>query len=164
MTKSPDQIDRAGILAVGLMLEKLDWVFREQPTSDFGIDAQAEKRNRDGSAGGKLIALQIKSGKSYFRRRGDGYVFYGEDRHRDYWTNHSLPVFIILHNPEDGMTLWQRVDRHLIMELDDGRWLIPVPADQALDEANIHYLEEGIASDLPSLRRARLVLDVPLMR
>jgi Domain of unknown function (DUF4365) len=163
MIVSTDQTDRGGIHAVAGIFTKMKWVFREQSTSDFGIDAQAEKLNSAGKAGGKLIALQIKTGASYFRKRGDGFVFYGEDRHRDYWTNHSLPVFIILHNPENGLTLWQRIERHLIEEGENGRWAISIPANQTLDEANEHFFAAGIASDLASLKRLRLVLDLPLI-
>lgn len=165
MTTSPtDQTDRAGIHAVGAIFTRLKWIFREQPTSDYGIDAQAEKLNADGTAGGKLIALQIKTGTSYFRRRGDGYVYYGEERHREYWVNHSLQVFLILHDPQSGLTLWQRIERHLIEEGKDGRWAIPIPADQTLDEAHEHFIAAGIASDLSSIKRARLALDIPLIR
>jgi Domain of unknown function (DUF4365) len=164
MASSTDQTDRNGIHAVGGIFTKMNWAFREQPTSDFGIDAQAEKLNADGRAGGKLIALQIKTGASYFRSRGDGFVFYGEDRHREYWINHSLPVFLILHNPESGLTLWQRIERHLIDEGEDGRWAIGIPANQTLDQQHEKFLLSGIASDLPSLRRARLSLDLPLIK
>ena len=164
MTQSTDQTDRTGIHAVGAIFTRLNWAFREQPTSDFGIDAQAEKLDGDGKAGGQLIALQIKAGASYFRKRGDGYVFYGEARHRDYWTNHSLPVFLILHNPETGLTLWQRIERHLIEEGEDGRWAIGIPADQTLDEKHEADIAAGIASDLASIKRARLALDIPLIR
>lgn len=163
-TLSTDQTDRAGIHAVGAIFTRLKWIFREQPTSDYGIDAQAEKLNSDGTAGGKLIALQIKTGASYFRRRGDGYVYYGEARHREYWTNHSLQVFLILHDPQIGLTLWQRIERHLIEEGKDGRWSIAIPANQTLDEAHEHFIAAGIASDLSSIKRARLALDIPLIR
>lgn len=161
MTSSTDQTDRSGIHAVGAIFTKLNWVFREQPTSDYGIDAQAEKINVDGKAGGKLIALQIKTGASYFRERRGGFVFYGEERHRDYWVNHSLPVFLILHNPVSGLTLWQRIERHLIEEGDNGRWAIGIPANQTLDEANERFIAAGVASDLASLKRSRLLLDLP---
>lgn len=164
MASATDQTDRTGIHAVGAIFTKLNWAFREQSTSDFGIDAQAEKLNPDGKAGGKLIALQIKTGASYFRNRGEDYVFYGDERHREYWTNHSLPVFLILHNPDTGVTLWQRIERHLIEDGKDGRWAIGIPATQTLDEKHAHLVEAGIASDLPSLRRARLALDLPLMK
>ena len=163
MTNPTDQTDRAGIHAVGAAFTKLGWVFREQPTSDYGIDAHAEKMNSDGTAGGKLIALQIKTGASYFRKKGENFVFYGEARHRDYWTNHSLPVFLILHNPDTGITLWQRIERHLIIEGKEGNWSIEIPSKQTLDAKNEQFIAAGIASDASSLRRARLALDLPLL-
>jgi hypothetical protein len=52
MVASTDQTDRTGIHTVGLIFSRLKWVCREQPTSDYGIDAQAEKRNSDGQADG----------------------------------------------------------------------------------------------------------------
>lgn len=164
MAKSTNQTERAGIHAVGAIFTALGWAFREQPTSDFGIDAHAEKLNDDGLGGGKLIALQIKSGSSYFKKRGEDYVFYGEDRHREYWTNHSLPVFIVVHDPETQLTLWQKVEQHLIEEGKDGRWSITIPVKQQLDEANEQYITRGIASDLGSIRRHRLTLDLPIIR
>ncbi|WIW90333.1 DUF4365 domain-containing protein (plasmid) [Sphingobium sp. V4] len=164
MTKTTDQTDRAGIHAVAGIFTKLNWAFREQPTSDYGIDAQAEKISRDNTASGKLIALQIKSGASYFRKRGNDFVFYGEERHREYWANHSLPVFLILHNPETGLTLWQRIERHLIEEGTGGRWAIAIPADQTLDAEHEHFIHAGVASDLASQKRFRLALDLPLIQ
>jgi hypothetical protein len=64
------------------------------------------RRSRMGKGGrrlqdkptGKLIALQIKSGESFFKKRGNNYVFYGEIRHLEYWTKFSLPVFLILND------------------------------------------------------------------
>lgn len=164
MNATTNQTDREGIYSVGLIFTKLGWAFREQPTSDFGIDAQAEKLNPNGQAGGKLIGLQIKSGPSYFRKRGDDFVYYGDERHRDYWANHCLPVFLILHNPESGLTLWQRIERHLIEDGDNGRWAITIPAHQTLDERNEHFIAAGLASDLESQKRARLALDLPLIK
>lgn len=55
MSRETDQTSRLGVNAVGLMFEQLGWIFREQPTSDYGIDAQAEKRSAEGSGLGKLI-------------------------------------------------------------------------------------------------------------
>ena len=164
MANNTDQTDREGIHAVATIFTKMGWAFREQPTSDYGIDAQAEKINSDGKAGGKLIALQIKTGDSYFKKRGDDYVFYGEGRHREYWINHSLPVFLILHDPKSGLTIWQKIEERLIEDGKDGRWAIGIPADQTLDEKHEKFIAAGIASDLPSLRRARLALDIPMIK
>lgn len=52
MAVSTDQIDRTGIHAVATIFTDLGWAFREQPTSDYGIDAQAEKLRPGGKAGG----------------------------------------------------------------------------------------------------------------
>lgn len=164
MAISTNQTERAGVHAVGGMFTSLSWAFREQPTSDFGIDAQAEKLDSDGLGTGKLIALQIKSGSSYFKRRGNNYVYYGDDRHRDYWLKHSLPVFIVLHDPASKLTLWQKVEQHLIEEGTNGRWSITIPAKQTLDKSNETFIENSVAADLPSIRRYRLALDIPLIR
>lgn len=88
-----EQTSRIGINAVEAIFLEMGWIFREQPTSDFGVDAQAEIKVGK-QATGRLIALQIKSGASYFKKRGENFVYYGSREHLDYWTNHSLPVFL----------------------------------------------------------------------
>lgn len=145
-------------------LEDFGWAFREQPTSDFGIDAQAEKRGSDGTGEGRLIALQVKSGKSYFRTRGEDYVYYGEARHLDYWLRHSLPVFIILYHPDTELMLWQKIDRHLITAGKNGAWSISIPAAQTLDAKSMDYISDNVAMDIASIRRHRLALNLPMMR
>jgi hypothetical protein len=117
--------ERIGVTAVQQIIHiEFGWFFREQTVSDHGVDAQIEELDQEGKPTGKLIALQIKTGASYFRKQGDDYVFYGKQRHLDYWSNHSLPCYIILHNPENGMTLWQKVERRLAIITDKG-WSIP---------------------------------------
>lgn len=157
-----NQTERVGINAVeAIFLNDFDWIFREQPVSDFGIDAQVEIVEHDEPTG-KLIGLQIKTGASYFRKRGDDYVFYGELRHLDYWSRHSLPVFLILHDPDKDLTLWQKVERHLA-EVTDTGWSITIPAANTLTAAAKSFFAEGIPSDLPSICRANMALDYEIM-
>ena len=66
------QTDRIGVSVVQLQISKLGWTFREQPVSDYGIDAHIELV-KDNKATGQLIALQIKSGKSWFKLT---YIFF----------------------------------------------------------------------------------------
>ena len=68
--------DRKGIAVVqGIVASDLEWIFREQPTDDFGIDAQIEIVENE-AATGRLIAAQIKSGPSYFQKADpDGWWF-----------------------------------------------------------------------------------------
>jgi hypothetical protein len=157
-----EQTERLGIATVQLIFTELGWTFREQPVSDFGIDAQVEFKEGDRPTG-RLLALQIKSGASYFKRRGQGYVYHGSQRHLDYWTNHSLPVFIILHDPDSKLTLWQKIDRDLITEKESGEWSIDIPGNNILDASAVPYLRHGTARDPASRRRVRMALDLPLI-
>jgi hypothetical protein len=70
-----DNTERSGVNAVeAIFLNEFKWAFREQAVSDYGIDAIVEEKDGDRPTG-KLIALQIKSGESYFKKRRGNYVF-----------------------------------------------------------------------------------------
>lgn len=157
--------ERKGVNAVEeIFLNDFGWLFRDQPVLDFGIDAHVEV-TEDGTPTGQLVGLQIKSGTSYFKyEREDAYTFHGEQRHLTYWTNHSLPIFLILHNPETQQTLWQRIESRLIREGKDGRWSIDVPKRNALSSEAAIYFKEGITRDEISFRRFMLAVDYPIMR
>jgi hypothetical protein len=159
-------IDRRGVNAVeAVFLNEFKWVFRDQPVVDYGIDAHVEVVEADRPTG-KLIALQIKTGPSYFRPHGADYIYYGEKRHLDYWLGHSLPVFLILHDPTRGLTLWQKIDRDLARIADNG-WSIVVPAANILSGASkpaFEAIAARIPTDLPSIRRARMAMDLDLMK
>lgn len=58
--------DRKGVAATQqIVTTELESIFRERPTDDYGIDAQIEIVET-GTATGRLLAVQIKSGLSYF--------------------------------------------------------------------------------------------------
>jgi Domain of unknown function (DUF4365) len=157
------QTDREGVNAVeSIFLRDLGWIFREQTISDWGIDAHVEVTTRSEPTG-RLLALQIKSGKSFFRKRGENFVFYGEGRHLRYWRNHSLPVAIILHDPETGLTLWQRVEEDAVRWGKSDRWSIEIPPAQVLAASAAEGLVKGV-SDITAFRKLRLTFDLPLMR
>ncbi len=42
--------------------------------------------------------------------RAAGAVYRGTQRHLEYWLNHRLPVFILIHDPEKEVTYWQKID------------------------------------------------------
>ena len=124
--------ERIGIHKVALIfLEEFGWIEREQTVSDVGIDMQVEIVD-DGRPTGQLIALQIKSGPSYFKENKDGNIIYrGKKTHLEYWLSHSLPVLVILYNPETNLTLWQKVLSENIIETDKG-WKTEIPISQTL--------------------------------
>ena len=70
-----ERTSRLAVKAVEEASLRADWFFREQPITDQGIDAHIEKfellkgqKGNDEVGTGRLIALQIKGGPSYFSR------------------------------------------------------------------------------------------------
>ena len=78
--------ERAGLNAVSTIFnEQFKWFFREQPVLDWGIDAQIELLDKRMPTG-RLFAVQIKTGASYFKKQAEDYVYYGQMKHLDYWS------------------------------------------------------------------------------
>lgn len=124
--------EREAVYSVGLAFARdMRWTFRDQPVDDYGIDAHIEPK-RDGAPVGRLIAVQIKGGRSYFRTKAPGGWYYpGKDRHLRYWRNFVLPVVVILYDPDTETCYWQRVSDEHITYTASG-WRLFVPASQTL--------------------------------
>lgn len=63
-----NNIERLGVSFCEYVANKNDWIFREQPIGDIGIDAHMEFNDTDGETQ-RLLAIQIKSGESFFREK-----------------------------------------------------------------------------------------------
>jgi phosphatidylserine/phosphatidylglycerophosphate/cardiolipin synthase-like enzyme len=108
------------------VLRELKWIFRDTPKADVGIDAIVEYV-RDAEAQSRMISLQIKSGRSYLKERTDeGIVFRSDARHLRYFLNHSLPVLVVLYDPEEQQALWERVSRRTVQITGEG-WSMIIP-------------------------------------
>jgi hypothetical protein len=155
--------ERIGINAVErVVLDGLRWIWREQPVSDFGIDGHIEAVADDGTPTGKLFAVQVKTGASYFTGAGEAATFYVDERHVAYWDGHVLPVIVVLHNPDDGCTIWQWADLKSARPTERG-WRIPVPRDKAFVAASKDELLDRSRSDDGVGLRRRFALDRSLM-
>lgn len=155
---SEHNTEREGVAKVNLIFSKdLGWLFREQPTSDFGIDAHVEVVVDDQSTG-RLIALQIKSGASYVKHHNEETItYYGDRAHLDYWLEHSLPVVILLYDPLKETVYWQSVSRATVQTAKTG-WKLAIPYSHVLgadSAAELRVLAEGTRYDL-ELRRMQL--------
>lgn len=128
---STSMTDRLGVTAVQKAFLEFGWAFREQQVQDFGVDAQVEII-KEGLPTGNLIGLQIKTGQSYFRSKGEDYIYYGQKRHLDYWVGHTLPVFLILCNLETNEILWKRIESSEVQQTDKG-WSIVIPKKNVLN-------------------------------
>lgn len=166
---------RAGVHHVGGVIEdELDWVFREQPDGDYGIDAHVETVE-DESVTGKLLALQIKSSKSKFKKRprAKGWWFEPKNTHVNYWLDHSLPVVIVLYDRSSKTAYWQTVNQDNLKPVktkpgkkrkpDAPEWRIFVPEDQIVGANSRQAFAELADGDPYILRLRQLRLATPWM-
>ena len=107
-------IDRIGVSKLETLFAQSGWFFREQFVKDYGIDAQVEVVE-NGKPTGHLIAIQIKSGESYFSESDEDVIIYRPDsKHIEYWLSHDLPVIITLFNPSEDKFYWTPVSKDTI--------------------------------------------------
>lgn len=158
-----NRTERLGINAVSTVVtSELEWIFREQPIVDMGIDAQIESA-QDGDPTGKLIAVQIKSGRGNFSESKDSFTYRGNLVHLDYWINHSLPVILVAHFPDTNTTLWQHVCKNNIRKTPKA-WSINIPKTKILDRKSIRHLSEIIDGPPHEQKLRRLTLDLEIMK
>jgi Domain of unknown function (DUF4365) len=158
------ETDRIGVAKVQLFFtETRKWAFREQPVEDFGVDAQIEFAPQQ-HATGRLVAVQIKSGDSYLHSNAkDGWYFYPESKHVNYWTEHSLPVVVIFwHESTDELFMVEASPRTLERTAGKG-WRLAVTKSDKLDNSRLTWLEALSDGNPYDLRIRELRLLLPLM-
>lgn len=147
------QTERLGIAELDKYFSAKGWLFREQPTHDYGIDAHVEIAGAEYPTG-KLIAIQVKSGKSYFDEPvDDGYVFRTDEKHVDYWLNHSMPIIVVIYNPASNIALWEVISKETIVSTGKN-WKIVIPKQNQIGD-QYHTLErlEALTQPEPYIRR-----------
>ena len=132
--------EREGVFHCGKIAVRKKWMFREQPIDDIGIDAHMEFIEDDKPR--QLLALQIKSGPSWFKEKKDDCIIFRNinERQYNYWTMNSLPCIVVLYNPDDNMCIWQELTTETIKRTKDGTgkgFYVEVPLNQTfLDESS----------------------------
>ncbi len=126
--------ERIGVYHCGKIAESNNWMFRDQPVDDVGIDAHMEFIESSGKPK-QLLALQIKSGASWFKEKKDDYIIFRDinQRQYNYWTMNSLPCIVVLFNPEDDMCIWQKLTAETIEKTNGGKgkgFFVKVPLTQ----------------------------------
>ena len=111
------------------------WIFRKVPLEeDYGIDAYIDILEDGKYITGKTIAIQVKSGRSYFETKNNiGWIFYGESKHLNYYLNHDVPVLIVLVDIETKSAYWIKVDINQIIKTPKN-WKITVPKNQQITQ------------------------------
>lgn len=142
------KIGKSGLTILTSIVEnKLGWLLR--PThqeEDFGIDAYIEIVTKKGQVTGKSIAVQVKSGQSYFKDKNKfGWIYYGEMRHLNYYLNNEIPVIIVLVNIEKKKAFWALCDPAQT-EKHGSKWSITIPFNQPLDAKSKNILLKYVGS------------------
>ena len=109
-------------------------MFRGQPVNDIGIDAHIEFVDSSGKPK-QLLALQIKTGESWFKEQKDNCVVFRDinERQYKYWTMNSLPCIVVLYNPDDNTCIWQKLTTETIERTKDGEgkgFFVKIPLSQ----------------------------------
>jgi hypothetical protein len=137
----------------GIVHDHLRYLFRPREKRDLGIDGeielvdeQAEKR----LGTGRLIAVQIKCGLSFFNETdGEAYVYRGENKHFGYWSDFSLPVLIVICHPETREAYWVEFSPHA--ERFDKGWKVRIPLRNRLVDAGYELDRIGRRNHLDDL-------------
>ena len=98
--------ERAGVIAVEQACNKLDLIWRNLLQEDVGVDGTIEIALGEFPTG-KLVGAQVKSGVSYVRSETDSsFRFYPDKDDLTYWRELSIPLFLLVHHPDDGNVYW----------------------------------------------------------
>jgi hypothetical protein len=120
--------ERRGVTAMSVYAAANAQIWRETGTGDVGIDGQLEFVTQEGFATGRTVAVQVKAGPSFFQNQSAaGWMFYPEEKHRNYWEHFPLPVLLVLHDTENGASYWIDARQALRVPTREERRFIEVP-------------------------------------
>ena len=125
---------------------------------DYGIDAYTEIVIDDGNpksdaVTGRHLAMQIKSGKSYFKGKQtkNGWRFSSDADHLAYWYNYSLPVIIVLVDTT-GTAYWQHITTQTVRETRSG-FRLEIPRANVLSASSFDALTAIAGTNLGLVER-----------
>lgn len=164
-----EQTNRLAVNAMEAAALANQWFFREQAISDQGIDAHVEKyelvpgkKGSDEVGTGRLIGIQIKGGPSYFSKPSpNGWWFPFNERKKQLWLGHALPVLVVLVDLDAGVQYWQRISPATVIKTGKD-YKIEVPSSQIVANSDAEWTE--IAGGLEAHALARFdfsLLGVP---
>ena len=125
--------ERLGVIETDRIVTKeIDWIFREQPLIDVGLDAIIEQ-SEEGNPTGKFVAVQIKSGKGNFQLSENKIIYYVSNIHYNYWLNLDIPIILVAHFPDSNKTYWQEINEQNLKKTKK-HWKLEIPTTQEFNE------------------------------
>lgn len=103
---------KQGVNYIRTIVESQNSIFNEIPVqNDLGIDGIIEIIKNEYTTS-KLIAIQIKTGKSYYNK-GKKSCKIPVESHFNYWINYPLPVIGIVYIPDENIAYWVDIKDYL---------------------------------------------------
>ncbi len=93
----------------GVITYELGWILRTIDKVDVGIDANIEQVV-DGNPTARYISVQLKTGYGNVSEdRNGNFTYYIDLPHYEYWLSSSIPVIIVLCDPDKKVLYWEVV-------------------------------------------------------
>lgn len=149
---------------------------------DLGTDLYVALRTEQGIDDGVMVGIQVKTGQSFFKDRGqldgaDGYWYRFDQDHANYWRNHILAHALVLVSSDLQSAIWAPLDNSTMKSTGEG-FKVFVPSHQRLDGTGVdawfrlalsrrqEIAYKGLSwrfriTDRPTREWARLALVVP---
>ena len=142
---------KSGVNHVRATVERAGSVFiKIDQDSDLGIDALIDLV-QDGKPLNKQLAIQIKSGQSYYDSDG-GECLFPIGTHRDYWLQYALPVYGVVYVPTLKTAYWVNIKRFLKAHPDASMIRYPVSEANRFDgNSFIDIFIPGVVHKDPTL-------------
>ncbi len=136
--------ERIGVSHCEEIVARSGWLFREQPTNDVGIDAYIELYDSQTGSQRQLLAVQIKTGESWFSEiNARGVVFRFDEKHYNYWLTSSVPCIIVLYNQNENVCIWQKLTKDTMLKSKKNGYKTEVPLSQVfIDNYSKEILSE----------------------
>lgn len=119
----------------GIVHDELHYIFRARERRDLGIDGEIElvdEQDEKRRGTGRLVAVQIKCGESFFREvDDDSFIYRGELKHLEYWSDFSLPVLVVICHPVTREAYWAEFNPGAVTVLEAG-WKMRIPTRKRL--------------------------------
>lgn len=128
-----------------VVINDLDWIFRDQPLVDVGVDAVIEKCEK-GNPEGKFLAAQIKAGEGNFKVGKKFLTYYVSNVHYHYWLGLNLPIILIGYIPRSNICHWEVVGPRTLKRAGKG-WKIKIPLSNILNDARARLEALLVSSD-----------------
>jgi hypothetical protein len=131
--------------------QRIAWAPQQSTKDEIGIDLYIEVRNSLLTACG-WVGAQVKGGDSAFSKECEdsdgnllGWWLDDTEKHFDYWLEHDIPIFVVLHHPETRVSYWVHVTNAAV-DKTGKHYKILVPVDQTVDKEHLGQLVEAASS------------------